>query len=506
MIDLKSLISSQVPEFVSEDYPAFIQFVKAYYEWLGQQDVGRLSDLTDIDKTIESFLIHFKHQLDVNGTNYSFVDQRLFLKNIKSFYSAKGSEESYKFILRVLLGKEAEMQYPWDYVLIPSEGKWYQDISIIVKINTGVGADLSGQHIYIKDSTGYEHRAFVQSSGSFMEGTYEIFVDRIYNDASISFGNTFRTIDSSITGELLATTAKVQVDYAGTGFQAGELYEIVSHAGSGTIIKVKEVTATGGIVAAQIIQFGIGYDVSFTATIYPISVINPNRTSNITLNRSGGSPFVGNYPTYDKLNNSLERFLVVKHDYTEHPGDNDEYFADNTYVGKVKGDHTSQNVLKAGPAADPAILRFTLGAFCKYPGYYLTGQSILDDLCYIQDSYYYQKFSYVTIIEEKFETYADILRKVIHPVGTVGFGKYLINNEFSLSLQLYTAIGLLIKPYFDTASVSDTVTKEVNKYLSDNADALQTDGAAWGDIYVEEPYNVYELGYKEKEHPFDDNV
>ena len=59
------LINRQVPEFVREDYPLFITFLEAYYEFLEQKQTGELNDLTqqaknlrylsDVDYSIDSF-------------------------------------------------------------------------------------------------------------------------------------------------------------------------------------------------------------------------------------------------------------------------------------------------------------------------------------------------------------------------------------------------------------------------------------------------------------------
>ena len=56
-------VKSQFPEFVSEDHPAFIQFMEAYYSWLDSRgqplhDARRLLENQDIDTVEEEYEEH----------------------------------------------------------------------------------------------------------------------------------------------------------------------------------------------------------------------------------------------------------------------------------------------------------------------------------------------------------------------------------------------------------------------------------------------------------------
>ena len=37
--DLSTVVTKQLPEFIREDYPTFVAFVQAYYDWLKQQEI-----------------------------------------------------------------------------------------------------------------------------------------------------------------------------------------------------------------------------------------------------------------------------------------------------------------------------------------------------------------------------------------------------------------------------------------------------------------------------------
>ena len=59
MASLHSIISGQIPEFVKSNYPVFVEFVRAYYKWLEQQNTS-FGDSTEIDVAPETFVKFFK--------------------------------------------------------------------------------------------------------------------------------------------------------------------------------------------------------------------------------------------------------------------------------------------------------------------------------------------------------------------------------------------------------------------------------------------------------------
>jgi hypothetical protein len=65
-------------------------------------------------------------------------------------------------------------------------------------------------------------------------------------------------------------------------------------------------------------------------------------------------------------------------------------------------------------------------------GYWKDNKSFLSDTIYLQDSYYYQKFSYEIVATRMLETYETQIKNLIHPSGMKLFGKFFIKSEFDL--------------------------------------------------------------------------
>ena len=61
-----SLVKSQLPEFVREDYQTFGAFVEAYYEYIQNNELD-LKTIRDIDTTLESFIRSEEHTSELQS-------------------------------------------------------------------------------------------------------------------------------------------------------------------------------------------------------------------------------------------------------------------------------------------------------------------------------------------------------------------------------------------------------------------------------------------------------
>jgi len=140
------LINRQVPEFVRDEYPLFITFLEAYYEYLETKQGTQLNDLTsvskdlrnlsDVDDSIEDFEQQFFNSFATYLPKDVTVDKAFLIKNVLPIYLSKGSEGSFKLLFRMLFSEELELIYPKNNVLRASDGKWTVDN--ILRIDTDV--------------------------------------------------------------------------------------------------------------------------------------------------------------------------------------------------------------------------------------------------------------------------------------------------------------------------------------------------------------------------------
>lgn len=227
------LVNHQVPEFVREEYPLFISFLEAYYEYLEQKQGTQLNDLTskakdlryisDVDDSIDDFEINFFNTYASLIPRDVAIDKATLIKNVLPLYLSTGSEASFKLLYRFMFGQELEVIYPKNNVLRASDGKWEIENTLKVSADfysyyTGNGTtrefkilqalDSSQISVYIND--------VLQTTGFYVRKESKKLV---FNTAPITGSDIkvlYKVLDKSIftnrkiTGELSGATAIVE--------------------------------------------------------------------------------------------------------------------------------------------------------------------------------------------------------------------------------------------------------------------------------------------------------
>ena len=452
-VNIASIVSSQFPGFVREDHEAFVAFVKAYYEFLQQDYSTDLKTVRDIDTTLDEYIKHFKSEY---ASNIPFVlaNERFVLPNIKDLNLAKGSEASYRLLFRLLFDKEITISYPGQQMLRASDGRWEQRVSIFVKIILGTAEAVSDKTVEIITSTGSIFTAIHKQVdvGITIDGypVYEFFIDRKW------FGNISiddRVVyDGTFISHIVPTITKLKITQGGKNFKIGELYEVGT---TGTILKVVKTDNEGAIINAEIIQYSM--DKLFEEGFVYNLVSKTDMEKNLTL-----SDFIVTVPSLnhkhisftDSTNGTSESFLMNQYDYNIDPIESTDFFTHN-YVGELLRQSSSSNTIESIELALLAIIEFKLGPVSKYPGYYTANNGFLDDAMYIQDSRFYQTFSYVIQLDERLDTYKAAVKTLIHPSGIALFGEYTITNDIDLSIDLESMLRVNLLRLFDSVLVPD---------------------------------------------------
>jgi hypothetical protein len=103
----------------------------------------------------------------------------------------------------------------------------------------------------------------------------------------------------------------------------------------------------------------------------------------------------------------------------------------------------------------------------KKPGYWSTTKGFLDSDKYIQDSYYYQDFSYVIKVAATLDKYKDIIYNTFHTSGSELFGEfYQLNTESVTASILYEQNAVVYESYLtidSTVITSDTITITIDQ-------------------------------------------
>lgn len=539
---VSSLVASQLPEFIRDDYQTFVNFLKAYYDFLETTQKDPIT-LRDIDTTLDAFITHFKSELthnipystvatDVYGA-YSAIDERFLITRVKDFYLAKGSEASFKLLFRILFNKDIELQYPSTQMLRASDGKWNQDVSVFVNILVGNPQDIVGKLIDVVTQTKIikvvvDRSQYVEvkvdSVIRISDTIYEFILDRRFF-GNISIGDQLRYYDNitntlKFNGIILPTTSNLKVEQAGTGFKVGEIYNISNYQGYGTIMKISTVNLVGGIQQAQFIKYGTGYTTDFTASVLSKIGQDTAASDGVIISGVGSSHGISeklkgfsergslNFSDYNlarvftltgtiSATNNSSTITGVDTLFSTELVINDFITLNNVQykiqsvnsntnitllINYVGGSSTSlTSVIATNPATldgtyagltirefgissfdsvstsnIPAIIKVSIGPLARYPGYYINNDGFLNDAIYVQDSKFYQAFSYVIKIDQSLETYKTIVKNLIHPAGMAVFGEYDLRNEFTVNTAVETLIRILSLNVKDFAVLTDT--------------------------------------------------
>ena len=79
---------------------------------------------------------------------YSGIDQNLFIKQSKDFYSSKGTDQSFEILFRALYGEDVEVIKPRDYLFIPSDAKYRVSRDLVVESLEGNPEDLINRTLF----------------------------------------------------------------------------------------------------------------------------------------------------------------------------------------------------------------------------------------------------------------------------------------------------------------------------------------------------------------------
>jgi hypothetical protein len=294
---------------------------------------------------------------------------------------------------------------------------------------------------------------------------YEFFIDRKFF-GNISVGDRMRYGDI-FDATILATTSRVQVQQKGKHFKLGELYEVKNGQGAGSVLKVSAVDQVGAITGFEFVKYGIGYTSDFTATLLPRGGVSATSAGSTALTIGGVSPNL-TVDFNETTNGFFEQGTINKADYvTDAPGVPLAW--DGTYSGDTLREFFVDNKYTILDPDEPAIIKVSIGPLAKYPGYYTSNLGFLDDAIYIQDSKYYQAFSYVIKIDERLDSYRSFVKSLVHPAGMALFGEYDLRNEFDLGLSLQSMLRFLVFTYQDQVLASDAISsKNFGKVTSDS--------------------------------------
>jgi hypothetical protein len=371
---ISRFVPDRLPEFVRVDHPTLVAFLEAYYEWLGQRrDSGfvlspmAMHDITDIDTTFDQFVEQFKQQYLFNFPESLAVNE--------DTGEPVDVRRLIKNIKQFYLAKGTEKSYEFLFrIFYDTNVEFYYPKKDILRLSSGRW--IQNNYLRISNALG----------------------DQIYRAA----GNLVVQRNSS--GAIIATARVVSVN----------VFQIDNFPVAELLISSRNGTFQTGELG---LEFQDGDQTFKEVRIY--SVVS---TVNIA---DGGS----NYRIGERLY------------FVSNTGDGGQggkgTIAEVDAVGGIRKiniddfgiNYTSPPIIEIESSRGIGFLgTVVVGSLCQSFGYYANNDGRLSTNKVLQDNHFYQNWSYVLKTEIVIDTYRELVRRLVHPVGVGMFGSVLIKR------------------------------------------------------------------------------
>lgn len=538
MAEIYHLLHRQIPPHVREKYPVFCTFVDYYYRWLQARGFSDLRNITDIDfvnravsitentvpvelfngqiivgengaralvvgisddgrlliryQTLDAkfkrgetvhirrskddsdksaaavidevytvpsvFMDEFSKLLDVDrifGTDTNNIAQ--ILKHIKELYRSKGTADALKYLLKVNRNVDAEVKYPWEQVLKPSDGKWEQLYAVTLKTDPeflGREPKSAEQARFLE----YVNRAYADFDLDHIETFHDSRYLRFYltEDPSPYENQEVEIVgDNEVKylGRVVGGYSSVHVIKGGRNWQVGQVFTIGGKPGWSTE--------------------DLSYDV-VKRPWHSRNKTNPMGDPYSDYGESGSDTFLEHEekPTIcrvtviDKDGAMVAAEIVQLGEYVS-KNMNKEYVVSPLFF--ETGEEWEEEY-KATVTFDFAFRHKEVGRWKDESGF-LSYQDIR-----LQDSYYYQQFSYDIVSSENPDRY-ESLAQLLHPAGSKMFTTYVLDADLDLanSLDLEINFPFIALSLFDVARITEAIYKKVKKPFWDSIDNVHDD-------------------------------
>ena len=260
---LSARVRENLPQYVSEDYPTFVLFLEAYFEYLEQTGnpyfyIKNLNDQKNVDLALNEFLNHFETvYLNLFPLKvYSSVEKRNVIKNIKKFYLAKGTEKSIQFLFKLLFNDEISIYYPKKDLLICDDGKYYVPKSIFCSNTINIEKYVGGKVYHTL--SGFS--AFVEDYSTYISNniTYgRLFLSNIVGVLPVNVSFSAKSVDGVVyTNSSVGIVSSLSVSSGGDNFAKNDYFDV----SDGTLSSRFYIDrVVGGISSISVISAGQGY-------------------------------------------------------------------------------------------------------------------------------------------------------------------------------------------------------------------------------------------------------
>ena len=491
--------SPQTRGFLSDDK---ITFVEGYDNFSGTIKVvsyiqnlslssKNIWNLQDIDRTLDEYVDYFMKEY-LEGYPLVFPTQsdssdldipefkKFLVKRSREFYQSKGTEDSFKYFFRTIFNDEISIYYPKEDLLKLSDNTFLRTKTILLKPESDNIPDIVSQKIIGKDSSVI---AYVESIVRIKKGRYDILQIEINEFGIVGDfleGEQVILENGTVIGNVYYGAVSVDIYDVQESFELeqkffinrnGEIveYEKISNIDRGTFIELRVCDINAGkITGIEVVGGGDGYSVGDKLTFDNTNCftqLGPSRPIEAVVSKvDGGGKIL-------EIKSLCDGKGYVKYPSITKIGDTDVTPESFKPIGKNVGTLKKVKIHSQGvgytgssyeidlSSNDVKNIKINLGSIFDDGGRFQNNNSFVSDIKYLQDSRYYQTYSY--LIQSAFQTidYQDLLKRLVHPAGLGMFGYISTKSQeqVKMTAKMEDNIRLLILIWDNISKYSDSL-------------------------------------------------
>ena len=299
--------------------------------------------------------------------------------------------------------------------------------NIITETGTGDSTHDPGQSVVGSgDVLQYEDATFNNASGTPVDTNIQLNLQENQNNKLLSETSEQTILESETFTNLGVPSEsneirKVVLTNKGVGYSTlptVSVQETSGRSGASLIAVSNQSPGIGSVQDVSMLSFGLNYDTVPTVSL-PTNIIVKNVTGTLT----SGDTFTtvsgenGTIVSFD----SVLSILRVSSDATSFP-----------VADKITSASGATAIVHF---ANPASLQSSIGTIATTSGRYVTDRSRISEVSIrLQDSYYYQDYSYVVKVGQSINVWRNSVKRAIHPAGWNVFGEIVISNSVTGSI------------------------------------------------------------------------
>lgn len=514
---------------VVDNYPLYQAFIDLYYKFINQKEghAGEIlyhAESLDIDRVLEEEITSF-YDLYAKELPLSIAyDKRNLIKILNQIYEAKGTENSLKLLFRLIYDEDVNISYPVENVLKASDGKWSKEQYFTVYKYSGEFPPENSRIVFSNDKGDF----------SVIVTGLEIIDADVCRLRFSSLNRVYLPMEQMIThtdgentyfvGKVVPSPQKLRILKPGKFWKKGKAI-VIPGSIRDTVAVISSVSTGGVITGMEILEYGIGHQQNQVSIISPFPRKPTGSMQDLSFEITSVNPAAIGAGHPDHPGVTYHHKLDIE-DFVDGLGDDvtgiaagythNSYFLSyymlEDYIGTIEINTSTRSVGNSNDLGRDtdirtwqeslALLMYEHDSLVDMKGRYLGDEGQLSNqLIKIQDSYFYQAFSYLLESIQDPKAYKK-MADLFHPAGTKRFSGYIKQIDEALQYEFRRAFLVdtivlrerqsfadleawnLLKPFTDVLSTPpDSIQYKVDvKPLSDSS--IPTYIKFWHDVKI----------------------